>query len=160
MFKKFQSEIDVIRAKKTICRQQQLGLFLDEQGLMRCKGRLENAKLSEGVRQPILLPQNDHLTELIIERTHKELLHNGISQTLAKTRQKFWIIHGRATVKSVLNKCVLCRRHEGGSYKMPPMSSLPSSRVTESTPNSRTDLDYFGPIYLKTSGEEKKAWIC
>ncbi|XP_053395705.1 uncharacterized protein LOC128555912 [Mercenaria mercenaria] len=156
----FQSEIDAIRAKTTTSRQQQLGLFLDEQGLMRCKGRLENANLSEGARHPILLPKNDHLTELIIERTHKELLHSGISQTLAKTRQKFWIIHGRATVKTVLNKCVLCRRHEGGSYKMPPMSALPSSRVTESTPFSRTGLDYFGPIYLKTSGEEKKVWIC
>ncbi|XP_053389679.1 uncharacterized protein LOC128552661 [Mercenaria mercenaria] len=148
----FQSEIDAILAKKTTSRQQQLGLFLDEQGLMRCKGRLENANLSEGARHPILLPKNDHLTELIIERTHQELLHSGISQTLAKTRQKFWIIHGRATVKSVLNKFVLCRRHEGGSYTMPPMSSLPSSRVTEITPFSRTGLDYFGPIYLKTSG--------
>ncbi|XP_060597240.1 uncharacterized protein LOC132751135 [Ruditapes philippinarum] len=157
----FQSDINSIQAKKGTNRQQQLGLFLDERGLLRCTGRLENANLSEGARQPILLPRNDHFTELIVEKTHKELLHSGVSQTLATTRKRFWILHGRATVKRVLNKCVVCRRHEGGCYKMPPLCCLPRSRVTESVPFSRTGLDCFGPVYLKTTtGDEKKAWVC
>ena len=152
----FQSDINSIHAKKVTIRQQQLGLFLDENGILRCTGRLENASLSEGARQPILLPQKNRFTKLIVEKTHKELLHSGVSQTLAKTRQRFWIIHGRAAVKFVLNHCVVCRRHEGGCYKMPPMCSLPTSRVTESVPFSKIGLDYFGPIYLKTSTSKKK----
>lgn len=156
----FQDEIDAISAKKSTNKQQQLVLIFDEQGLLRCTGRLEHSSLSESARQPIMLPRDDHLTELIFKKIHKDLLHSGISQTLSKTRQKYWIIRGRTTVKTVLNKCAVCRRYEGGCYKMPPMPSLPTSRVTESTPFARTGSDYFGPVYFKTKSEQTNAWIC
>ncbi len=43
---------------------------------------------------------------------------------------------------------------------MPPMSSLPKSRVNESPPFTRTGLDYFGPLYIKTTDGVKKVWVC
>jgi hypothetical protein len=158
--KHFNSEIDSIQKGKSTNFKKQLGLFIDNQGLLRCKSRLENAELSESARYPILLPRHDRFTELIIMKTHKEILHSGVSQTLAKTRFKFWIPHGRAKVKYVLNKCLVCRRHEGGAYKMPPFSPLPKSRIVESKPFSRIGLDYLGPLYIKTKEDDTKVWIC
>ena len=63
-------------------------------------------------------------------------------------------------MRSVLKTCVVCRRHEGGNYKMPPMAPLPRSRVSQSVPFSRTGLDYLGPLYIKTEQDAKKVWVC
>ncbi|XP_053380514.1 uncharacterized protein LOC128548907 [Mercenaria mercenaria] len=158
--KHFADEFESIRSAKKNNLQQQLGLHIDEVGLLRCKGRLENADISENAKHPVLLPRKDRLTYLFIDKTHKEILHSGVSQTLAKTRQRFWIPHGRATIKSVLHMCTVCRRFDGGPYKMPPMPSLPPSRVTECRPFSRTGLDYLGPIYVKSNDTPKKVWVC
>ena len=73
-----------------------MGLFVDEKGILRCKGRLGFACLSEGARQPILLPATDSFTHLLIERAHKTLFHSGVSQTLSNIRMGYWIPHGRS----------------------------------------------------------------
>ncbi|MCG7892044.1 MAG: hypothetical protein N0C80_17530, partial [Candidatus Thiodiazotropha endolucinida] len=140
--------------------QKQLGLYVDNQGLLRCKGMLDNSQLTEGARRPILLPNNERFTHLKIEKTHKQNFHAGVSQTLSQMRYHFWIPHGRATVRKVIHQCVICRRHDGGPYRMPPMPSLPPSRVTEATPFSKTGLDYMGPLYIKIADGSKKVWIC
>eukprot|EP00794_Sanderia_malayensis_P001095 gene1095-439_t len=44
-----------------------LGLQENEDGLLRCHGRLQNANLSFDERFPILLPTKSRLTSLIIE---------------------------------------------------------------------------------------------
>ena len=60
-----------------------LTIYLDNNSILRCKGRIENAALSETTRNPILLPKNDPFTQLIIECIHKQNFHTGISQTLS-----------------------------------------------------------------------------
>ena len=88
----------------------------------------------------------------MIERTHKQSCHSGVSQTLNQIRYRFWIPHGRAGVRNVIGQCVVCRRLEGGPYKIPPMRPLPSS--------SRTGLDYLGPLLIKAADGAKKVWVC
>ena len=146
------------KTKSTL--QSQLGLFIDKNGILRCKGRLEHSSLSESARYPILLPQNDAFTRLVIERAHKQLLHSRVSQTLSSIRMRYWIPRGRANVRMALRQCLICRRHEGDPYKLPSFSPLPSSRVTEATPFTRIGLDYLGPLYIKTNDNTKKVWVC
>ena len=81
--------------------------------------------ISESARRPVLLPKNERLTHLMIENVHKQNLHCGVSQCSSQVRYKYWIPHGRAAVKSVIQSCLVCRRHEGGPYKLPSMSPLP-----------------------------------
>ncbi|CAC5415551.1 unnamed protein product [Mytilus coruscus] len=102
--------------------QRQLGIFIRDDEILCCRGRLENADLCEGARKPILLPRKDILTNLLIERFHNQILHSGVSQTLGKLRQIYWIPQGRATVRQVIRHCKICRRFEGGAYKMPAMA--------------------------------------
>ena len=148
--KNYVETFQAMASKKQNNLQRQLGLYIDDQGILRCTGRLGESDLSEGARYPILISSTDRFTYLMIEKVHKQSFHSGVSQTLSQTRHRFWIPHGRATVRKVIRKCVVCRYHEGGPYKMPPMASLPSSRVTEATPFSRTGLDYLWPLFRKT----------
>ena len=158
--KHFSEAINSIMLQKPSNLQRQLGLFVDELGLLRCRERLGNADLTFGARYPVLLPKCETFTKLLIRKTHEELLHSGVSQTLSKIRYKYWIVRGRATVKSVIKRCIICRRFEGGPYKMPDMPPLPNFRVSESAPFSSTGLDYLGPLFIKTENGHKKIWVC
>ncbi|XP_062573876.1 uncharacterized protein LOC134235746 [Saccostrea cucullata] len=136
----------------------QLGVVLDQEGII-CVGRLKDAQLSEGARTPILLPRKNHVTGLIIEYIHKKPFHVGVSQTLSLVCQDYWIPKGRAEVKRILHKCTICKRFDGGPYKMPLMPALPKKRVSESAPFTYMGVDYFGPIFIKTETGNKKVWV-
>ncbi|XP_053392151.1 uncharacterized protein LOC128554862 [Mercenaria mercenaria] len=43
---------------------------------------------------------------------------------------------------------------------MPPMPPFQKGRVTEAVAFERTYLGYLGPLYIKTSGEYRKVWVC
>ena len=148
-----------IRSNKTNNLRNQLDLYLDEHGLLRCGGRLENADISEAARHPLLLPKNDKFTDLIIESHHKKAMHVGVAQTLGLLRHRYWIPHGRTAVRKILRSCATCRRHEGGPYKMPSMPPLPNKRVSETVPFTYTGVDYFGPLFIKTKAESQKVWV-
>ncbi|CAF1104794.1 unnamed protein product [Didymodactylos carnosus] len=141
---------------------EQLGLWLDKNGILRCGGRLVNAKLSENAMFPKLLPKKDYFTTLIIQNYHQKLLHVGVAHTLAQIRNEFWIPSGRSEVFKIVKRCLRCKKFDGGPYKMPEMPALPKARVSESAPFTFTGLDYLGPLYIKENGRTttKKVWIC
>ena len=51
--------------------------FLDQNGLLRVGGRLQNSSLPETEKHPIILPENDHVTRLLIQQAHMDTLHAG-----------------------------------------------------------------------------------
>ena len=57
-------------------RVRQLGLFLDESGLIRCNGRIHNAPIPESAKFPYLIPANHPLTRLIVLDAQEQLLHS------------------------------------------------------------------------------------
>ena len=73
----------------------QLGLYADNNGLLRCKGRLQNATIPFSAKYPILLPADHYLTARIIDDCHKRVLYNGSRESLAELRSRFWIVKGR-----------------------------------------------------------------
>ena len=139
---------------------QQLGLFQDESEVWRCKGRISNANVSYDCKHPILLPANDPYTILVIKKAHERVLHNWVKETLTEVRSRYWIVRGRSAIKQILGRCVICRRFEGQHYGAPPPPPLPGFRVTEEPPFTFTGLDYAGPLYIKSSGNMEKIWIC
>ena len=139
----------------------QLRLFTDKAGLLRCGGRIHNAPLSELAKFPYLLPQNNHLTKLIVNHVHARSSHAGIGSTLTALRQSFWIPTGRQYVKKLLRRCTVCKKFGGRAYAEPEAAPLPKIRVQEVPPFSITGVDFTGALYVKQLNEEEgKAYIC
>ncbi|CAB4028195.1 Hypothetical predicted protein, partial [Paramuricea clavata] len=112
----------------------QFGLYVDQQGIVRCVGRIGDSTLSSNCIHPILLPSRHYFVELLIEHTHKHtVLHNGTRDTLTALRERFWVIRGRESVKKVIRKCVTSLKHEGISYTSLPSSSELKKLVTKPT---------------------------
>ena len=70
---------------------QQLDLFLDTEGIVRCGGRLHNAQISYAAKFPALLPKDHHVTTLIIRDEHYRLKHAGTQALVTSIRQRYWI---------------------------------------------------------------------
>ena len=138
-----------------------LRLFLDKNGLLRSRGRLRST-LTDESNSPILLPKNEHFCNMVITDMHEKVLHGGVSSTLAKTRERFWLFCGRQCVKKVLRRCTLCKRITGLPYKETPIPDLPAFRVDNFRTFHTVGLDYCGPLYFGTgeSGETAKCYIC
>lgn len=137
------------------------GLYTDENGVWRCRGRMSNADMPFSARNPILLDRDHGLTALLIIGAHHRVLHNGVAETLAELRSKYWIVRGRQLVKRQIGRCVTCKKLEGLPYKGIAPPPLPDFRVTKSRPFQTTGVDYVGPMYVKgqDSSGSNKVWM-
>ena len=116
-----------------------------------------HAELSEDAVNPKLLLKDHHFTWLVIQDVHEKLCHAGVSHTLAQLRKQYWIPQGRAMVRKVPRHCLICRKYEGGPFRLPAMAPWPRERVSKATPFTYTGLDY---LYIKEKAETSKVWIC
>jgi len=139
----------------------QLRLFVDDTGIIRCGGRIHNASVADVTRFPYLLPRQHKLTNLIVQDAHENQLHAGTNATATQIRQKYWIPAIRQCVRSVLRKCVICKRVQGKSYKSVESPPLPRYRIEESPPFSVTGVDLTGALYVRDRTEcQTKVYIC
>ena len=140
---------------------QQLNLFEDERGVVRCRGRLGNSDLADSAKYPILLDTKHNLTALTVWSCHRKVMNGGVKETLAELRSTFWIVRGRYFVRKLLFGCTVCKEFQGKPYKTPPPPPLPSCRVKEAPAFTYIGLDYVGPLYVKsTSEKDRKVRIC
>ena len=64
-----------------------LNLYIDEEGVIRSKGRItKNVTHEEGAHNPILLGKSHHLTSLLIIHFHHRVKHLGVGTTLNALR--------------------------------------------------------------------------
>uniref|UniRef100_A0A1I7VP95 Reverse transcriptase domain-containing protein n=1 Tax=Loa loa TaxID=7209 RepID=A0A1I7VP95_LOALO len=127
--------------------------------LWRSNSRLENSELDNESKYPIYLPNKNDITKLIIWQQHDRLYHAGVAHTLSAIRRRFWIPKGRATIKRTISSCMACKRWKAKPFKLPPMSSLPESRVMRSRSFEQVGLDYLGPLSIKSPTGVVKRWI-
>ena len=77
--------------------------------LLRVGGRLSLVSTTFGAKHQIILPKNDHVTNLIVEHYHLLSEHSGREFVLSLAREKFWIIQTSSVIRRVLSKCVDCQ---------------------------------------------------
>ncbi len=64
---------------------QQFGLYIDKNGILHCKGCIDNSSLDFDSKHPILLPSKHRFIELLVRDVHESVKHNGIRDTLTTT---------------------------------------------------------------------------
>nr|XP_055049230.1 uncharacterized protein LOC129434322 isoform X1 [Misgurnus anguillicaudatus] len=135
--------------------------FQDENDqLLRVGGRLTNAPIPFEAKHPIILPNNHHVTHLIISHFHLRLGHAGSERVLSEIRQRFWILKGRAMINQALKSCLQCRKLKAKPQNQQ-MADLPDSRVMPCEPPfTRVGIDYFGPFLVKKARSEIKRYGC
>lgn len=144
-----------LKGKSQLC---QLDPFLDTNGILRIGGRIQNARMPDSIKHPIVLPKGGHVTELVIRHFHDKVFHQGRGMTVNEIRNNgFWIIGCSSTVSSLIMKCVICRRLRS-ALRDQKMSCLPSDRLEPSPPFTYSAVDFFGPFYIKEGRKELKRY--
>lgn len=134
--------------------------YIDEEGLIRVQGRLDNATILEyATRRPYILPKNHKFTEMLIHWYHCRFHHSNTNTVINEIRQKYWIPSIRVAVNKVQSKCNWCKYHKS-KPNQPIMGQLTIDRITPyHRPFSYTGLDYFGPIEVTIRRQREKRWI-
>ena len=123
---------------------------MDDEGLIRAHGRLENARiLPKDTRNPVVLPRDHQLTILLLCHLHHKRGHCGYKSLMHEARRKYWIIVLRKMAKAVVSSCVpsweLRRKPLDGL-----MGQVPSLRVAAGFPPfSNTAMDMFVLLQIR-----------
>ena len=146
----FASEIRDISKNNTNPKNQlsKLNPFIDNEGILRCGGRLSNSHFEYAKKHPIVLSAKHPLTKLLFEYYHKVLLHAGPQLLLTSIRDKYWIISGRNLARKIVNNCINCFRAKP-RLTHPIMGNLPKGRLIPAPPFHTTGCDYAGPFLIK-----------
>ncbi|XP_030844157.1 uncharacterized protein LOC100890944 [Strongylocentrotus purpuratus] len=146
------------RKQQGYSRFHRLDPFIDADGILRVGGRLSCAEGSYESKHPAILPQDHHITELIIRHCHIQTAHQGRGMTINQLRSSgFWVLSGSSTVSRLIRKCVTCRRLRGES-QWQKMSNLPKDRVEPTPPFTYSCMDVFGPWVIKEGRKELKRY--
>ena len=130
------------------------------------RGRIGERSLSRllGVPYlPILMPKS-RAAHLYMEQAHRGELgtvHNSVAETLARSRQKVWIVRGRDLAKKVCSTCFQCKR-DNKVLATQQMSRLKEESLTVCRPFTFVSLDFAGPIIVKgavNSRAKMKCWM-
>ena len=112
-------------------------------------GRINKANLDYRLKHPVLLPKEGHITHAIIRDHHEKVPRAGRGMTINEIRNHgYWIINWTSTVKSVISKCVDCRKLRGKICQQK-MENLPADRLSEERPFTYCGVDMFGPFLVK-----------
>ena len=149
----FPNEIAALKQKRLVPKSSPLSVlnpYIDEDGLIRIRGKLRRTCLPEASKNLIILRAHPLLV-LIIQHHHLRTFHIDSQLTVASLRQEFWILRARATVRSVLYKCIPCTR-ERPDVPVELMGDLPAASVNRTARAFvYTGVDYAGPIAVRTT---------
>jgi len=123
--------------------------IIDKFGLVRVGGQLQSIELAYKETNPIILPRQSHITQLLVRYCHERTAHQGKNDTIAEIRASgYWIIGCTHLVNTCIHHCVKCRR-QGRLTETQKMASLPVERTTPGSPFKYVGCDCFGPFYVK-----------
>ena len=99
------------------------------------------------------------IVQRLIQQEYVNLGHAGVQILVCNMREKFWIRFARRKKRSVISKCVRCKRYnvkrlESGSV------SLPIERVRDAAVFEIVRIDLAGPLYLKEGKKGESVYLC
>ncbi|XP_043466586.1 uncharacterized protein LOC122501306 [Leptopilina heterotoma] len=137
-------------------RMKDMKIFVDQDGLFRLNSKLLYREDEFNFRCPVLLLGENPLVRLLMTEKHENHGHVNVSTLLSMLREDYWIIHGRKIARSIVSKCVVCKRQDSKRMTVE-TAPLPRERVRDARIFEITGVDFAGPVFLRN---ERKAWIC
>ncbi|XP_059217542.1 uncharacterized protein LOC131994720 [Stomoxys calcitrans] len=137
--------------------------FVDEEGIIRVGGRLQNSNFPYDMKHPMILTKSSPLSYFIVSDAHERTLHGGVTLTMSFVNRKFWIVSGNQLAKRVIHNCMRCFRYSAKTVQQV-MGNLPRVRLTMTRPFKHSGVDYAGPIPIRNSNlrssSVSKGYIC
>lgn len=124
--------------------------WMDENGLMRIAGRLQNIEERRNERKPIVLDYKHPMVRQLVEHAHKELCHGGVQLCTQYMRNKYWIVQSRRVIRSVVLQCLTCCRYKQETARQL-MADIPRYRLQPTPAFYHCGVDFAGPIDIKVS---------
>ena len=126
-------------------------------------GEKNLSKLLGPPHLPILMPQSRAAYLYMVQAHEGEngIVHCAIAETLARSREKVWIVRGRNLAKKVCSQCYLCRRRNKKLLGQK-MANIKEESLTICRPWTYVSIDFAGPIKVKgavNSRAKMKCWI-
>lgn len=132
--------------------------YVDKEGVLRVGGRITRANMPLGLKHPVIMPRNGHLTTLLIRHCHEAVKHQGRGMTINKIREEgFWIVGCRDLVSKYIESCFLCRLLRSHTVQQK-MGDLPKDRLEAAPPFTFCGVDIFGHFMIKEGRKEMKRW--
>ncbi|XP_024887380.1 uncharacterized protein LOC112464561 [Temnothorax curvispinosus] len=122
-----------------------LNPFVDERGLLRVGGRIQNSHVAFEKKHPIILPSDSRFTRLLFKKEYRRLLHIGPQALLYSIREKYWPFKGKIIARKITHDCITCFRNKPKPLSQI-MGQLPADRVTPTRPFFVIGVDFAGPI--------------
>ena len=137
----------------------QLAPILDEEGIIRLKGRTGNTPgIAFEAVQPMILDPKHEVVRLMIQHQHNLSGHHGQERVLNELRQRYWVLIARTAVRRAWNVCQACKNKRAAPV-LPEMAPLPTCRLTPHVrPFTNTGVDYFGPLTVTVGRHHEKRY--
>ena len=117
--------------------------YMDSEGIIRIRTKIIERRDLGDFGIPAILPSSHPVVEMLVLRAHEKACHVGVQGLLSLLRERFWILKGRKTIRGILTKCVVCRRHGARHIStIPP--ALPEPRVRDAAVFETTGFDMAG----------------
>lgn len=127
----------------------QLAPFMDEFGVMRVQGRLNNVTyLTADQKNPMILGRRNPVAAGLAYEAHLDTSHGSTQACVQYLRTRFWIVNSRVLIRKVNHDCVICCRF-GKRTATQFMADLPAVRTGIAKVFQNCGLDYAGPIQLR-----------
>ena len=131
----------------------QLNVFKDIDEILRVKAKF--SKWRNNLKFPILLSKDCDVAIKVIRDAHLKLSHAGIYTVLSEIRKSFWIPKIYSLTKSIINKCVHCRRFNNKAIVINQNSYRDFRTDPSCVPFRSMFVDHCGPFNVILNGKVK-----
>jgi hypothetical protein len=132
---------------------ERLNLQENNLGMLEYRGRIIG-------EYPIYIQDFHPFASSLVREAHLSTLHGGVSITMAKICEHYWVPRLRRLVKNIRSYCNGCRRFWVKAYQVPPPGNLRTTRTQGAVPFEVIGVDFAGPIkYVTKSTKEAKSYV-